>query len=1078
MKHQFYRFLSAFLLIVMVVSGGCSGEKGIRTPQNLQCEYQTNPLGIDSPQPRLFWQLNDQRRGAMQTAYQIIVSSSPDNLSQDKGDIWDSGKIDSDQSAHVVYKGPKLQSHTRYYWKVKSWDKEGQPSTFSDPAWWETGILSADEWQAEWVGGDFIEEIKEKKKQKWSWGYWIWHPQERGIDKKVYFRNKFVLPAAAKVQSAKIRMTADNYFTAFFNGKEVGKGNAWGDIYEFDVKKLLKKNNIIAIEAANKAGDVAGMLFSLKVVFSDGKQMMITPDKKGKGWKVINKKTAGWKDYNFSDSGWQKVKVIASYESSDWGLLDEVEGYKAPQPTLVRHEFKIDKKIKKARVYASGLGGYEMYVNGSRVGDAVFTPGWTDYPKRIQYQTYDVTDLLNKGENAVGAILGNLWWSSGLGWRGSVVYSKGPQRFFMQMIIDYNDGSSQTIVTDKSWKSDLSPILESTLYHGETYDARLEQQGWSKAGFNDGKWKAVTVFPKESAKLVAQHGPFLRVVEEIKPLKITSPKKDVYVFDMGQNFAGWERLKVKGEKGTKIQLRFAETLQPDGNVYRENLRSARATDAYICKGQGTEVWQPRFTYHGYRYVEVTGYPGKPSLDALVGLVAHSAPPVIGSFSCSSELINKIQHNIFWGQGSNMYSVPTDCPQRDERLGWMGDAQAFSPTASYNMNMARFFSKWMYDIADGQDEQGAVHDVNPVVVVTNPAKPAWGDAVYIIPWVMHEFYGDKRIISEHYDTMKRWVDFMTSRSKNNLYETKGYGDWVAVVKSPSEPIGSAYYFYGAKLLSEMAAMLGKDDDAKSYKALSLKIAEAYNKKHFNAKKNSYTGDTQTANLLPLVFGIVPDDKKEAVVKTIVENVHKHNDHLTTGFLGTEFLLPVLSDYGYHELAYKVATQKSYPSWGHMVEKGATTIWELWNSDTEGPGMNSRNHFALGSCGEWFYSHLAGIRPDLRAPGFKKIVLAPLPAQGLDWAKGELATAYGKIISHWKRNGNSVEYNFTVPANTSALFHVPFLGKTIKSASESGNSIYQGGNFTAVDGVRLLDNSDDEAVLSLAAGTYHFVVEYSK
>ncbi len=1076
MKHFFYRFFTFSLLIVFIISVGCSGDKGVRMPQNLQCEYQSNPLGIDTPQPRLFWQVNDRRRGAGQTAYQIVVSNSLDNLNRNKGDIWDSGKIESDQSAHVVYDGPALKSRTRYYWKVKTWDKEGSPSDFSEPAWWETGILSPDEWQADWVGGDFIKEQEKKKKEEWKWGYWIWHPTQFGKDKKVYFRYTFKLPVESKAQFATIKMTADNYFTAYFNGTKVGKGDTWQDVYKFDVKNRIKTNNVIAIEAANNAGEIAGLLFSLKIVFDDGNQMSITPDKKGTGWKVSDNKTAGWKNYNFNDKNWKKVKVFASYESSDWGLVDDVEGYKAPQPTLLRKEFKVEAKVKRARIYASGLGAYELFINGERVGNAVFTPGWTDYPKRIQYQTYDVTDLLERGKNAVGAILGNLWWSSGMGWRGSVVYGKGPQRLLMKLVIDYTDGSVKTIATSKSWKAALSPILESSLYHGETYDARLEQQGWSEAGFDDSQWKPVTIFPRETGKLVAQHGPFLRIVEELKPVKITSPQKEVYVFDMGQNFAGWERLKIKAAKGTRIQLRFAETLKPDGNIYTENLRSARATDVYICKGEGTEIWQPRFTYHGYRYVEVTGYPGKPSLDLLTGLVVHSAPAVTGSFSCSNELINKIQHNIFWGQGSNMYSVPTDCPQRDERLGWMGDAQAFSPTASYNMNMARFFSKWMYDIADGQDEDGAVHDVNPVIVVSGPAKPAWGDAVYIIPWVVHKFYGDKRIISEHYDTIKRWVDFMTQRSKGNLYEQSGYGDWVAVEKSPSKPIGSAYYFYGAKLLSEMASILGKDEDAKTYKALSLKIAKAYNKKHFDDRKNSYEGDTQTANLLPLVFGIVPENKKEDVVKTIVENVHKHDDHLTTGFLGTEFILPVLSDYGYHDLAFKVATQKTYPSWGHMVEKGATTIWELWNSDTEGPGMNSRNHFALGSCGEWYYSHLAGIRPDVNTPGFKKIILAPLPAQGLDWVKGELNTAYGEIVSHWRKKNNTIEYDVTVPPNTSAEFHVPYLGKTIKSATESGKALYKEGNFTPVEGVRLLDNNAKEAIHSLGSGTYHFVVEY--
>ncbi|VAX29743.1 alpha-L-rhamnosidase, partial [hydrothermal vent metagenome] len=599
---------------------------------------------------------------------------------------------------------------------------------------------------------------------------------------------------------------------------------------------------------------------------------------------------------------------------------------------------------------------------------------------------------------------------------------------------------------------------------------------WNKTDFDDSKWRQAIVLEPEKGKLVAQQGPPLRVTKEIKPVKITSPSEGVYVVDMGQNFAGWAKLKVKGEKGTRVQLRFAETLKPDGNVYRENLRKAKATDVYILKGEGVEEWQPFFTYHGFRYVEVTGFPGKPTLDALTGMVAHSDAPNIGEFSCSNELLDKVQHNIQWGQASNMYSVPTDCPQRDERLGWMGDAQAFAPTASYNMEMINFFSKWMHDISDGQDDDGAVHDVNPVIVVKGPAAPGWGDAVYVVPWVMYKFYGDKRILEQNYDAIVGWVEYMRSKSKGNLYEQRGYGDWVAVEKSPSEPIGSAYYFYGAKMLSEMAKILGKNEDAIKYKKLSEKIAAAFNKKHFDSANNSYTGNTQTANLIPLNFGIVPKDHRKAVAANIIANVEEHNDHLTVGFLGVPLLLPTLSDYGYNDLAYKVASQKTYPSWGYMVEKGATTIWELWNGDTEGPGMNSRNHFALGSVGAWYYGYLAGIRPTPKAPGFKKVILAPMPADGLDWAKANVKTTYGEVSSYWQRKGNNIEYDFTVPANTSAVFHLPFLGKNIKSVSESGVAVYKNGQLIPTEGIGLIDNNDKEAVVSLAAGKYHFVVEY--
>jgi len=1063
------------LLIVLLFINAC-GESTRLNVTNLRCEYQVNPIGLDIEKPRFFWQINDPSRGASQTAYQILVSSSAKKSDNDEADIWNSGKVESDQSSHVIYGGPQLQSRKTYFWKVKTWDNHGKSSVYSNTASWEMGILSDNEWEASWIGKSKEDESADSNEKKWQWKEWFWHPTETGIEIPVYFRKKLILPENKKVTSALMRLTADNTFTANFNNLELGSGNSWQIIYDFDVTDNIKKENIIAIEAANTLGDICGLLFSLKISFDDGSELYIGADSTTKDWKTTNIKFNDWKKFDFNDSKWGKIKLLGDYETGSWEKVDELDIYKAPRPVLVRNEINIDRKIKQARVYVTGLGGYVMHINGKRVGDAVFTPGWTHYPKRIQYQTFDVGNLLHKGENAIGAVVGNLWWSSGLGWRGSIVYSKGPLRFFMQLVVDYQDGSSQTFITDEHWKLHDSPILETTLYNGEKYDARLEEQGWDSPDFDDSEWQAVTLLDKEKGKLVAQQGPLIRITKEINPVKITSPSEGIYVVDMGQNFAGWARLKVRGEAGTSVQMRFAETLKPDGNIYRENLRKAEATDTYILKGKGMEEWQPSFTYHGYRYIEVTGFPHKPDMDALTGLVVSSQVPNIGEFSCSNELLNTIQHNILWGQASNMYSVPTDCPQRDERLGWMGDAQAFASTSSYNMEMISFFNKWMHDITDSQDNDGAVHDVSPVIVVKGPAAPGWGDAVYIIPWVMYKFYGDKRILEENYDAMVAWVEYMKSKSKGNLYEKSGYGDWVAVEESPSEPIGSAYYFYGAKMVSTIAGLLRKTEDENKYRELSGIIAEAYNDKHFDAVNKTYTGNTQTANLIPLNFGIVPEENIEAVAANIAENVKARDNHLTTGFLGVSLLLPTLSNYGYNNLAYTVASQRTYPSWGYTVEKGATTIWELWNGDTEGPGMNSRNHFALGSCGEWYYGYLAGIKPISEAPGFKKIVFSPFPADGLDWAKASINTTYGTVSSHWLRNGNTIEYNFVVPANTSAEFHLPFLGKDAVSANENGLLVFQNGRLIPTEGIELIKADKNEAIIALAAGKYRFVVEY--
>lgn len=753
--------------------------------------------------------------------------------------------------------------------------------------------------------------------------------------------------------------------------------------------------------------------------------------------------------------------------------------YQPPRSIQVRKEFTPKKHIRGARLYATGLGSYVMYLNGVRVGQDILTPGWTDYKTRLQYQVYDVTRLLQRGSNALAAILGNAWYSSGLGWRGAAVYGRGPMQLFAQLVIDYRDGSSQLIATDQSWKMRESPILENTLYHGETYDARLEIPGWNKAGLNDNDWRPVSVFNTNPVKLVAQQGPSIQVTRELKPVAITEPQPGVYIFDLGQNMVGRARLNVTGPAGTRVQLRFGELLNPDGTLYTENLRTARVTDTYFCKGLGGEVWEPLFTYHGFRYVEVSGYPGKPSRDAITGVVFHSATPVSGHFACSNPLLNQIMRNIVWGQRGNLHSVPTDCPQRDERLGWMGDAQIFAPTACYNMNMAGFFTKWMRDITDCQDADGAVHDVSPTIVVGGPAAPGWGDAVVVIPWVVYQYYGDKRIIEENYDHMAAWLEYVNKNSKNYLYEREGYGDWIAVVKSPSHTIGAAYFYYDAVLLAQMAEIIDRVDDAAKYRELAGKIAEAFNKKYLDRATLMYPGATQTANLLPLAFGITPDSLKSGVMENIVQDVTGRDFHLSTGFLGTAFLLPMLSDYGYHSIAYKVATQKSYPSWGYMVEKGATTIWELWNSDTEGPSMNSRNHFALGCIGTWYYGYLAGIRPDPEQPGFQHVLISPKPVGDLTWVEAGLLTEYGSLEIRWESEWRSFNLNLSLAPNTSATLCLPVTGFKLPIVTENGRFIYKKGQTrNDLANIKFVRQDRSGIVFELGAGKYQFKVTEGK
>jgi alpha-L-rhamnosidase len=653
-------------------------------------------------------------------------------------------------------------------------------------------------------------------------------------------------------------------------------------------------------------------------------------------------------------------------------------------------------------------------------------------------------------------------------------------RGLCQVEIEYTNGTRSLIVTDESWKAHTSPIIENTIYNGETYDARLEIDGWSSPGLDDSGWSGASVFnEQDNLILSAQSGPPIRIMKEIVPLSVTEAGPGKFVFDMGINMVGIANLKVSGEAGTKITLRFAELLHDDGTVAQENLRSAKATDYYILKGAGEETWHPWFTYHGFRYVQIEGYPGTPDKESITGLQMYSSAPDIGQFECSNDLLNRIWQNVLNGQRGNMYSVPTDCPQRDERLGWTGDAQMFSPTANYNMNMAPFFTKWVRDMTDSQTKEGWICDVNPAIVVGGPGKPAWGDAITVVPWMVYKFYGDKKILENSYEGMKAWVEYMKRESKGNLYIFDqngwgGYGDWIAVVESPRAPISAAYYYYSTTLLAKTAEVIGKHDDAVAYSALAGEIKSAFNKKYLDRRTFNYMGATQTANLLPLAFGITPDEYRQKVVDNIASDVVKRGKHVSTGFLGTGYILPVLSEWGFHELAYEVATQTTYPSWGYMVEKGATSMWELWNSDTEPPDqMNSRNHFALGSVVEWYYANLAGIRPDEAEPGFKHSIIAPMPADELTWAEGKTETVYGPISCNWYRTDSGIKIDISIPPNTSATVKLPVHGMITPKISESGSVIFSNGApVNLPEGLKFIEAAESAIIFEAGSGTYSF------
>ena len=1043
-------------------------------PTNLRCEYQYNPVGIDTMTPRFSWQVNDARPGAVQSAYQVVVGRD-ESFEDGSAAVWDSGVVQSDQSAHVEYAGPTLESRARYYWRVRTWDADGEASSFSEPCFWEMGLLDAADWKAKWIGpaDDFVRE------PAMTFGAWMWDPQAKGDKANSAFRKSFEVDRDA-VDQIILKVAADNAYELDFNGQRVGWGNSFNVAQRYDLKPRLRSGgNVIGIKAWNEGGPM-GLTVAGVVVLNDGSRIELSS---GEGWKTMSDPPAGWQATDFDDNAWHDSVVVGNYGDDPWGKIGEQVPPR--ESVYVRKGFSLNRPVSRARAYVTGLGLYELHVNGRRVGDDIFTPGWTNYFKRIQYQTYDVTDLINNGDNAIGAILGNGWWSGGLGWEGSQQYSQGKLRFRLQLRLDYEDGTFETIVSDTDWKSHASPILKNNYYDGEEYDARLEVDGWDTPGFSDALWKPMVEVDAPTDKLVAQQCPTIQVTQELAPAWISEPDKGVYILDFGQNASGRLRMRVTAPAGTKIQLRFGELLDNNGRLYRDNYRTAKATDIYICRGGGEETWEPRFTYRGFRYCEVTGWPQEnadqphpPSSDAFTMRVLHSAAPQTGTFECSDRLLNAIHRAVMWGQRSNLHSVPTDCPQRDERLGWMGDAQTFSPTACWNMNMHRFFRKYLYDVEDSRTDEGAVTDVAPAIVVGGAAKPGWGDAVCIIPWTVYNFYGDRRVLEENYDQMRGWVEYMRGKSKGDLYEQSGYGDWVPAygIKSPSEPIGSAYYYWSTTLVADAARVLGKDDDAKQYRELAGRIRDAFNAKHLNLETNQYTGGTQTANILPLWFGMTPDDRRDAVMANIRSDIEARGDHVTTGFLGTAYIMPLLSRHGLDEVAYRLAAQTSQPSLGYMVLNGATTIWERWDSDKQGPSMNSRNHFAFGCGVQWFYETIAGINYDPEQPGFKRIIIRPRILGDLTWARGEYMSLYGMIRSEWRLNDDALELTVRIPANTSAEVHVPVLGTNYQKTDPALIPLsVNGEHFSSTSGVGLNHVVRDAIVFDVGAGEYQFVLQ---
>jgi len=717
-------------------------------------------------------------------------------------------------------------------------------------------------------------------------------------------------------------------------------------------------------------------------------------------------------------------------------------GPQTPSPApFLRKSFTLGQPVKSAMLTVTALGLYECEINGRRVGDEAFAPGWTDYRHRVQYQSYDVTGQLSQGENAIGAVLGDGWYCGHVGWRSRQYYGERPL-FLARLEVTLEDGSKTSLVTDATWKTIAGPVLENDLLMGEVYDARREFGEWSRAGYDDAEWQPVSLAsPDPLPELSPRLGPPVRRIGEIAPVSVDL-KRGIY--DLGQNFAGRARLKVRAKRGTVVKLRFAEILDKDGSMYTANLRAARASDSYICKGSDEETWEPRFTFHGFRFVEVTGL-GEGETAEVTGIVLHSDTRPTGDFRCSSELLNQLQHNIQWGQKSNFLEVPTDCPQRDERLGWTGDAQMFCETAAFNMDVAGFFHKWLRDLRDSQTPEGGIPCVIPLIRVDPTADedggPAWADSVIICPWTVYLAYGDRTILEENYEAMALFLDFIATRrsagrirSHPDVDRWGGFGDWLAKDgadsiegATPKDLIGTAYYAYDAAIMAKAAAVLGLDADAKRYAALRAEIVEAFRSRYVTPAGLVFPG-TQTAYVLALHFDLLPPELRQAAAAELVRDIERRCCHLSTGFVGTPYLLQALEESGHIEVAFRLLEQETYPSWLFPVKNGATTIWERWDGWTpekgfQDTGMNSFNHYAYGAVGAWMYRTVAGLGLDPQAPGYRHITFRPHPGGSLTWAEATLQTRHGKTAIRWDLEGAKLRIRFTVPEGCHGTLQPP-------------------------------------------------------
>ena len=1089
------------LLLGMAANLAAQKPNAMPGPAELRVDNLQTPLGIDDPTPKFSWQLRDSAPGARQSAYEVRVASSAALLKQGKADIWQSGRIESSQSINIPYAGPALQPSTRYYWSVQLWGRDANSYAPAEPSWWETGLINQDAWHAQWIGYETPEEATVRHAS----ATWIANPDAKtpavGNGPEQRFDYRTTIHLTQPVKFAAIYATGQDTVSAWVNGAQVLTEDPLPPYKQLPWKKFVRAGvtphlaagaNSIAIETlhyvVNPNGmatdDAPPMIATLVVQYADGSW---TSFASGPDWKSAVHAAAGWQEKNFDDSQWKAAEVwhpLSPRRSESLGNPWIPDSVKA-----LRHAFTVGAPIKSARLYATALGEYEVFLNGKRVGSQVMAPGWTDYRERVVYQTYDVTSQLKNGANVIGALLAPGWYETPLEWfQQPNNYGITPPALRAELRIEHTDGTVEWVNTDASWRANSSYILHSELYDGESQDGRdflPTLEAFATGALADAWPRAVTIDPAP-VRIVPQNFQPIRVERELHAKSITEPQPGDFVYDFGQNFSGVESLRVQGPAGTNVRMRFAEVLNPDGTIYTENLRTARATDHFILDGAKVQEFTPQFTFHGFRYAELTGLPTAPAKEDVTGLVIHTDAPFTAKLETGNPMINQLWSNILWGQRSNFIGVPTDCPQRDERLGWMGDAQVFWRTASYNMDLAAFSRKFAADMRGTQVGTAFYGIFSPGTVSPNAGwGPGWSDAGVIVPWTSWLQTGDTSIIDQNWDAMTNYLDAIAAENPGYLWKNdygNAFGDWLSPEGKTDEVlIGTAYWAYDATLMREMALATGRTADAAKYAALFDQIRAAFQKQFVradgfvagadnspsqfgvinNPNAKSSGGDTQTGYVLALHMNLLPENLRAAAAKRLADKIEANHDLLGTGFLGTPYLLEELTKAGDVKLAFTLLLNTRYPSWGYMVTHGATTMWERWNGDQMlgDPSMNSFNHYAYGAVADWIYRYAAGVDTTPSDPGFHTIVLHPVFDPRLGHIAFDYDSTYGPIHSDWTVSGATAEWHVTIPPNTTGWWPL-----SLKAAAR-----YQR-NRNVKYGSR-----DGQSGLELAPGSYTFVIQ---